>query len=443
MKCLYTLLLAPALLLAIPALAQTPTPPPPTEKILVVSPAVGEVIDGGEKARYGLFMYYSANDFVEASFYRSLSPDSSITLRSHMRDGRELARPFTRAEYLAVRETIERRLKELGETVPTAAPVGKSQPGATLPTTAPATAGDYPFVLGNNYHIDTRDGTAFIGRLVGMTLTSLDFDSPTLGKVTAQRADVTRVETLNASQPSTTVGLVRKRYDIGNGNRLFFGPTGRGLRKGEGTLQDIDLYLVGANYGISDYLSIGGYLSLLPGLPLNQQLLMFTPKLSLPIKEDVHFGVGLLYINVPYETVNSNTSSIGAGIGYGAFTYGTADNNLTLGIGYGFVEGEIGKTPLLMVGGQTRVSKLISLISENYIVADIEAGMAGLYGLKFNWRKASLGLAGGYYFEFQPDPDPYGVNPNPQQFHSTYLIPVYIDFTFRFGKGARQPEAQK
>ena len=95
--------------------------------------------------------------------------------------------------------------------------------------------------------------------------------------------------------------------------------------------------------------------------------------------------------------------AVGAGLGYGALTYGGADDNLTFGLGYGFVQGDIGSTPVLLLGGQKRISRRVSLVSENYILADSRAGMGGLYGIKINWRRTSLGLGAAYVYSFPYD----------------------------------------
>ena len=303
-------------------------------------------------------------------------------------------------------------------------------PVLSTPPTAPAvpTLAD-PYLLGRTYRVETTQGTVFTGRLISISLTALEFEARDLGNIKLDRSQI-RSAVLEGPAP---VGVVSKSgyYDIGNGNRLFFAPTGRGLRKGEGTLQDVDVYLLGVNYGITDNFSLGGYLSIVPGLPIDDQLLVFTPKFSFPINDKVHLGAGLLYVRVP----TGDNSSVGAGIGYGALTYGSADDNLTVSLGYGFVEGDIGSTPILQVGGQKRVSRRISLISENYIVADARAGLGGLYGVKINWRRTSLGLGAMYFYAFGYEENFYG-----QTYHtagygfSTYVVPVYADFTFRFGK---------
>lgn len=315
----------------------------------------------------------------------------------------------------------------------------------TLPGAPTAPAGEQ-YLLGGTYRVETVQGTSFTGSLVSMSLTKLEFDTAELGHLSLERTQIRRAA-LQAAP--TTAAAKPGYYDIGNGNRLFFAPTARGLRQGEATLQDVNVYFLGLNYGLSRNVSLGGYVSLVPGLSPNEQLLVLTPKVSFPISEKLHVGAGLLYARVP--TFDGNGGGVGVGIGYGVATYGSADNNLTFGLGYGFVNSDIGSTPVLQVGGQTRVSRRISLVSENYILADSRAGMGGLYGIKINWRRTSLGLGAAYFYGFGYDQTDtytyYDSNgqliTNTQTYHSggdgftTYILPIYYDFTFRFGKGAR------
>ena len=113
-------------------------------------------------------------------------------------------------------------------------------------------------------------GTTFTGTLVSMSLTMLEFDAEEMGHVSLERSQIRRAELQGGR---CRRGAKPGYFDIGNGNRLFFAPTGRGLRKGENTLQSVNLYLMGANFGITDYFSMGGYVSVVPGLGLASKLL--------------------------------------------------------------------------------------------------------------------------------------------------------------------------
>ena len=318
---------------------------------------------------------------------------------------------------------------------PVVAPQAK--PATTAPAAAPvgATAATDEFLLGRSYRVETVQGTSFTGTLFSMSLTSLEFDAQELGRITLERGQIRRAEL----QGPVAVGVSGAKpgyFDIGNGSRLFFAPTGRGLRRGENTLQTVSLYLLGVNFGITDNFSLGGYVSVVPGTSPADQFLLLTPKVNFPIREKLNVGAGLLYVRVPDFDSNGNSRS--AGIGYGALTFGGADSNFTLGLGYGFTGGNNRSAPVMLLGGQTRVSRRISLVSENYIIADSEAGMAGLYGIKVNWRRTSLGLGALYVIKYNSR-DYYsgGLNNGGPSGFTTYIVPVYYDFTFRFGKAGK------
>lgn len=319
---------------------------------------------------------------------------------------------------------------------PTALPGAPSAPAVVVPAPqTPAAVLPAEWALGRRYEVRLQDGTTFRGTLTALSPEKLEFDTPAQGHLVVQRADVQSSRDADAAD-----GRKPGYFDIGNGTRLFFAPTARGLRRGEGTLHTVNLLLVGGNYGISDRLSVGGYLSLIPGLRLDEQLVLLTPKFSTPLADNLHAAVGLLYVNVPF----SGNSSGGAGIVYGALTRGSADHNLTLGLGYGFFRGRIGSTPVLQLGGQTRVSRRLALLTENYIVADRRAGMAGFYGAKINWTRTSLGLGAYYVYSF-PYTETVSNGPGMPattyryggDFYSSYLLPLYYDFTYRFGKSSR------
>ncbi|WP_133271393.1 hypothetical protein [Hymenobacter radiodurans] len=266
-------------------------------RVLTVSPIVGESIDKQEKVTYGLFPFFSFDDFREARFLQTLTPDSSITLQATMLDGSIKQRPFTVSEFRAVRASIEERQKLLSAT-----------PGLA------AGAIGTPDSLGQMYSVELRTGTSFIGRLVAQRAGEYEFQTTDVGRITVQQANIKNMQPLTSDQAG------RGWEPVGNGTRLFFAPTARTLRKGEGYVQDIDIFIVGGNYGITNNISIGGLVGLFPGAGLN--ILAITPKVGVAVTEKFSVGAGVLFASVFGET---------GGIGYGLGTYGTADNNVTLG----------------------------------------------------------------------------------------------------------------
>ncbi|WBA40884.1 hypothetical protein [Hymenobacter canadensis] len=395
--------LFPACLFASHAYAQQPATRP-----LSFGPAVGPVLDQQEKRDYGLLPEYSARDFQEARLLQNLAPDSALTLQVQLLDGRTVLRPYTPAELAAIRSRVAARQQEVA---------AASQPGTTAA----------PDSVGRRYRVTLRSGSAFDGELTDRQPQRLQFLTKDLGVVQVERANIERLEELTSEVARRPANW----HDIGNGNRLFFAPTARNLRKDEGNLQAISLYFLGANYGFTDNFSMGLMFSVIPTVPLQYQFLALTPKFSARISEKWHAGAGLLYLRIP--DFNDDNSSFGVGLAYGVATYGSSDNNFTVGLGYGFSGGDIGSTPVLQIGGQKRISRRVSLISENYIIANSEAGMGGLYGAKINWRRASLGLGAFYALAYKND----DYNDYSPRILSSYIIPVYYDFTFRFGKGSK------
>ena len=242
----------------------------------------------------------------------------------------------------------------------------------------------------------------------------------------AVRAQATSLEPPAPRDTSTRAPAQRRAGydDVGNGDRLFFLPTARNLRRGEGYVQDLELVFVSANYGLTDHFSVGALASVIPGQGTDN-ILALTPKASWPVAEKVRFGAGALLI----------ASKSGAGaLTYANGTYGTADANVTLGLGYGFTRrsGFI-RTPVLVVGGAVRVARRVSLLNETYVLRDrsfLDLGaflaVGGIAGVRVAGPRFSGGLGVLYaYGEVQSSDFRNG---------SGSLAYPFGEVTVRFGK---------
>jgi hypothetical protein len=244
-------------------------------------------------------------------------------------------------------------------------------------------------VIGQVYSVETASGTLFNGTLLAATDETLTFQTKELGVVTLQRANLRQLSSLTPDQ-------VRRGFDyVGNGTRMFIAPTARNLHQGEGEVQVIDIFLTSVNYGITDNVSVGVLVPIIPfvGVPF----VAVTPKVSVPVSDKFHVGAGVLY---------------------GLATYGTADTNITFGLGYGFGSDGIGSSPVGVIGANVRVSRLFSLVNETY-VADFgsSGGVAGLGGLRYASPRFSASLGMLYYSA-----------------RNGGVYPAYLDVAFRFGK---------
>ena len=173
-----------------------------------------------------------------------------------------------------------------------------------------------------------------------------------------------------------------------NTTRLFFGPTGRALRRGEGYFSVVEVLMPFLSVGVTDRLTFSG------GMPLvftseGLELIWLAPKLQVVETDAFEGSIGVLAFIAPGESENM-------GVLYGVGTWGrTSDQAVTAGIGWGYdsLDG-IHDTPALMLGGETRISRNAKLITENYFfpAGDFAIVSAGprFFGEKLT---ADLGLA--------------------------------------------------
>ena len=260
-------------------------------------------------------------------------------------------------------------------------------------------------VVGQTYSVETVGGTLFSGTLQEATEQTLTFATRELGIVTIPRASLRQLMGQTPEQ-------VRRGFDyVGNGTHLFIAPTARNLHQGEGTVQALNIFLLGINYGITDNISVGLLVPVIPfvGIPA----LAVTPKVSVPVSDRLRLGAGVLY---GFATGFGGGS---AGVGYGVATYGSADTNISFGLGYGFGSEGIGRTPVGMVGANVRVSRLFSLVNETYLANfDATGGLGGLVGLRYASPRFS-GSLGALYYTARNDGGIY---------------PAYLGVAYRFGK---------
>lgn len=145
-----------------------------------------------------------------------------------------------------------------------------------------------------------------------------------------------------------------------NPTRLFFGPTGRSVKKGEGYVGVYELFLPFVQVGITDRLSIGGGTPLIFGQG-GERPFWITPKFQIQENARVSTSVGALHF--------LNIDDIDLGIAYLASTIGNTDNAVTVGVGWAYVNTNHDKEGawVAMIGGERRVGRRVKLITENYV----------------------------------------------------------------------------
>ncbi len=150
-----------------------------------------------------------------------------------------------------------------------------------------------------------------------------------------------------------------------NGTRLFFTSTGRALGKGEGYVSMYYVIFPLVAYGVSDRFTIAGGTPIVPGAI--GRAFYVAPKFTLRETERSAFAIGALSFAVT-ERITDGT----VGLLYGVGTWGDRDDAFTAGAGWGYKWGDgnssVSNTPLVVLGGETRVSRRLKLVTENWIL---------------------------------------------------------------------------
>ena len=233
--------------------------------------------------------------------------------------------------------------------------------------------------------LETNDGSASVGRIVSIGDDEIAFETD-LGVLRIPISKIKNIKTV----PASSIQKGEIWFPNPNATRLFFAPTGRMLKQGKGYFSDYYLFFPGFAYGLTDRVTLGGGLSIIPGLDLNKQLFYVTPKVGLVQKEFFHLAAGALLVRVPGDDAWDD-DSVGVGIMYGVATFGTPDASLTAGLGYGFEGGNLADRPMVVLGGEKRLTRRLALVTENWILPGVENPFIS-YGFRFFGERMSVDL---------------------------------------------------
>ena len=263
------------------------------------------------------------------------------------------------------------------------------------------------------YKIDLKDGTRLTGVIKSETDSTVLIELKDMGDLLVDRDKIDKMVSLSASSE------IIKAFWFKNPNatRYLFAPTAIPLRKGEGYYQNI--YIVGnmVNYGVLNNLSIGGgfdFISMFTSFSGGwSPILNFNAKAGFKISENFHAGAGAIYM--------TQVNEFSAGIPYGVGTFGSYNSNLTLGLGWGFVDGTFEEKPFIMLGGMARCSEKVWFVSENWLMP-VDGNSYYLvvsYGVRFSGKRMSVDLA----------------FINSKDIFDEIIIGIpYVDFVIKFGK---------
>ncbi len=204
-----------------------------------------------------------------------------------------------------------------------------------------------------------RDGSVLYG-----TIERVAGDTFVLRTVSGVRMELTADQI--KSQQRAVGSVVGGEYwpEDPNHTRLLFTSTGRALGAGEGYVSAYFLFFPMVAYGVTDRFTIAGGTPIIPGAM--GEVFYVAPKFTVSQRERSAISVGALAFALPNDTDEGTF-----GIAYSAGTWGTRDRAITAGAGWGFQWGggksSMTNAPVLVLGGEARVSRRVKLLTENWV----------------------------------------------------------------------------
>jgi hypothetical protein len=236
--------------------------------------------------------------------------------------------------------------------------------------------------------IRLRNGSALIGRITAVTSDSVKVRLEQ-GEVALVRSGVGEVRQV----PATAFRNGEYWFENPHPTRLLFSSTAFPLEKGTGYYSNTWLFIHTFAAGITDRFTLGGGATTIPGIAFNDNLFYLLPKYTLISRPRAQLALGALVGGLPFNSEDFGDVET-AGLVYGVGTFGTRESNVSLGAAWGYANDEITDRPGIMLGGQGRISRRVSLISENWFFPNGDGTESVLsYGLRFLGENISVDLA--------------------------------------------------
>lgn len=280
------------------------------------------------------------------------------------------------------------------------------------------------------YVIETKDGGVVIGEVVSDDGEQIVVKTKSMGTVTIARSNVQSITEGDGSRTG------KKGWrENPNASRYVAGPSAIPQRKGTGYYQNMYLFLSAVNYGITDHISVAAGTELVSLFEGNYPgFISISPRIGYEVLPKLYFGGGLLYTILPgYPFFKRARHDF---LATGLVTYGSRDNNITLGIGWTarselhYIGGgnyehrmQFSNYPTFNLSAMCRPAKWLMLVTENWLYSYPYIGSSNFFGELYFSAGARI-ISKNFSFDF-------GVLNNPNWF--LYPIPLpYLGFTLNF-----------
>lgn len=248
---------------------------------------------------------------------------------------------------------------------------------------------------GKTQMITLSDGSTMVGQITEVGDTSVKFKTQ-MGELTLNIDQIVEIKEV----ASSSIKGGKYWYPDPNRHRLFIGPTGRMLRAGEGYFSDLLIFFPSVGYGITDNINISAGMTVFPGIDLTNQFFYAMPKIGVDITENLSVAGSAAIIAVPQDDWDKERASV-VGALFSTATLGTENAGLTFGLGFGYVDEDISDNPVVQIGGEVRLSRRLSFVTENWIFPEVDDPLVS-YGFRFFGEKIAVDLAFATLLEEDP-----------------------------------------
>lgn len=166
-------------------------------------------------------------------------------------------------------------------------------------------------------------------------------------------------------------------------SRYFYTPSAIPMDKGEVYIQTLYAVAYQVQFGVTENFSLGATTTIV-GTPL-----ALTAKYSVKIDEKNTIAFGGMAGLVGWGTGTN------LGIGFGAYTHGTKESNMTIAGGYAWINEKNnggGGSPVMSLSGNQRLSKNLSLMGELWYLPEVGVFFGGPCFRLYNNKKSSFDL---------------------------------------------------
>ncbi len=232
----------------------------------------------------------------------------------------------------------------------------------------------------DHYLITMMNGTTLQGKIVNRTEKEILVETSNIGRINVDVSKIKTIKEINPGNMEDGKYWFKTHIDA----HYFITPSAIPLSPGESYFQNTMALYNSFDVGITNHLSCMG------GVVLPWAAFI-SPRVSFRITKGIHAGVGVIAADI--------TGTPYAGVAYGQVTFGDRNTHLSIGAGYGVLEGiqkyyytnqitkiEVG---LISVNAMKRFSPKYAVVTENWFTPtegiSLFTGGLRLMGEKSSW----------------------------------------------------------